>query len=356
MKLMTILGTRPEIIRLSRIIPKLDEVCQHILVNTRQNFAQNMNDIFFSGLGIRTPDYSYQTYTIGGILTHTEQAIYHESLLKGGKPDKVLILGDTNSGLSALIAKRMGIKVYHMEAGNRCFDDVVPEEVNRRVIDHCSDVLMPYTERSRHNLLREGIPANSIYVIGNPIKEVIDYYKEAIAGSTILDELGVRTNKYILATVHRAETVEDRDRLTNLVNALSLLAEEYGLPVISGTHPRTRQRLKEWDIGSDKVIFHEPFGFFDFVTLELNARCVITDSGTVPEECCVFNIPSVTVRYVTERPETVETGGNILVGTNYEDIAGAVNLVLNSKVKWQPPAEYLVPGVSDRVVKIIMGV
>lgn len=356
MKVMTILGTRPEIIRLSRIIPKLDEYCEHILVNTRQNYDRQLNDIFFKDLGLREPDHSFETHTIGGILTCTEQVLYQHYIVHDSKPDKVLILGDTNSGLSALIAKRMGIPVYHMEAGNRCYDDIVPEEVNRRVIDHCSDVLMPYTNRSRDNLLSEGISHNRIYVTGNPINEVVQYYNDKILRSKVLNELKLTAKSYFLTTVHRAETVEDRDKLSSLVFTMSKLVEEYEIPLIFSVHPRTKQKMKEWDISSDNITFHEPFGFFDFTQLELNAKCVITDSGTVQEECCIYNVPSVTVRDVTERPETIEAGSNILAGTDYSKISDTVKLVLQNNKHWQPPQEYLVSDVSDRVLKIILGV
>lgn len=355
MKVMTILGTRPEIIRLSCVIPKLDKHCQHILVNTRQNYDISLNDVFFRDLGLRQPDHSLDVRTIGGILTACEQMIYKEYLLHNQKPDRVLILGDTNSALSALIAKRMGIIVYHMEAGNRCYDDRVPEEVNRRIIDHCSDVLMPYTERSRTNLLREGIAGQRIYVIGNPIYEVIKHYSRQIGASNVLDELSLARHKYFLVTAHRQENVDNRERLTDIITACSLLAEEYGLPVVFSRHPRTAEKMAEWDIGSSTVMVCEPFSFFDFIMLEKNARCVLTDSGTVQEECCILKVPNVTIRDVTERPETIECGSNMLAGVEPTKIMTAVKTQLAQKCTWQPPTGYMDKNVSDKVLKIILG-
>ena len=355
MKVMTILGTRPEIIRLSCIIPKLDECCDHILVNTRQNYDPSLNAIFFRDLGLRNPNYNLDVQTIGGILTACEQVIYKEYLLRNQKPDRVLILGDTNSGLSAVIAKRMGIPVYHMEAGNRCFDDRVPEETNRRIIDHCSDILMPYTERSRANLLREGIASQNIYVTGNPIYEVIKHYAKQISNCKVLEELNLTPHQYFLVTAHRQENVNNRERLTDIITACSLLADEYGLPIVFSRYPNTAKKMAEWDIGSDVIMFHEPFGFFDFITLQKNALCMITDSGTVQEECCILKVPNVTIRDVTERPETIECGSNMLAGVDPTKIMMAVKTQLAQKNTWQPPAGYLDKNVSDKVLRIVLG-
>ena len=245
MKMMTILGTRPEIIRLSRIIPLLDRCCEHVLVHTGQNYDPTLYDIFFEELGIRPPDHLLECRSesvmgqIGEILTECERIIQAE------KPDRLLVLGDTNSALSAIVAKRMGITVYHMEAGNRCYDDRVPEEVNRRIIDHCSDILLPYTERSRANLLREGIPGERIYVTGNPIKEVLDHYAQQIEASNALKIFGLVTGRYFLVTLHRAENVDVEERLNKFVEALHKLYVEYKLPVICSLHPRTRNWLQK---------------------------------------------------------------------------------------------------------------
>jgi len=355
MKIMTILGTRPEIIRLSRIIPLLDETSSHILVHTGQNYEPTLYDIFFKELGLRTPDHVLQCRSntlmgqVSSILTETEKILFAE------KPDRLLILGDTNSALSAFAAKRMGIPVYHMEAGNRCFDDRVPEEVNRRIVDHTSDILMPYTERSRANLLREGIASSRIFVTGNPIKEVLDHYKPQIDSSQILEKLGLHSDNYFLITLHRAENVDNPQRLSQFIDALSLLHEEYDLPIICSLHPRTRSQLEKQGKLLLGVHAIDPQGLFDFVHLELNAKCVLTDSGTVQEECCIFNVPAVTLRDVTERPETIEVGSNMLSGGTHETILSCVKTVLGQPLSWNPPPEYMVTDVSNAVVKIVLG-
>jgi UDP-N-acetylglucosamine 2-epimerase (non-hydrolysing) len=244
-----------------------------------------------------------------------------------------------------------------MEAGNRCYDDRVPEEVNRRIIDHCSDILLPYTERSRHNLLREGIPGEHIYVTGNPIYEVIQHYDSQIRQSTILADLGLQPGKYFLVTMHRAENVDIEGRLVGLTKSLELIHKEYNLPVIVSTHPHTKARLFQFGltINIEDIHFLPPFGFFDFITLERNACCVLSDSGTVQEECCIFGIPNVTIRDVTERPETLESGSNILSSAQPERVLTCVEVVLSFKSKWRPPQEYLEPKVSEKVVKIVLG-
>jgi UDP-N-acetylglucosamine 2-epimerase (non-hydrolysing) len=355
MKIVTILGTRPEIIRLSRIIPLLDEMVEHVLVHTGQNFNVNLSDVFFAELGVRQPDHHLAVQgestgsQIAQILTGSERILASE------RPDRLLVLGDTNSALSAIIAKRMGIPVYHMEAGNRCYDDRVPEETNRRIIDHSSDVLMPYTERSRANLLREGIAGDRIFVTGNPIFEVIQHYDPAISRSTVLDRLQLRPREFCLVTLHRAENVDDPDRLERFASALELINGELGVPVIVSTHPRTRSRLDklERSYGSDRLRFVEPFGFFDFIALERQARIVLSDSGTVQEECAIFGIPNVTLRDVTERPETMECGSNVLSGSEPEAILRCAKMVLAREPRWHAPPAYLTPAVSDIVLKIL---
>jgi UDP-N-acetylglucosamine 2-epimerase (non-hydrolysing) len=357
MKIMTILGTRPEIIRLSLMIKKFDQACEHVLVHTGQNFDPNLSAIFFQQLGLRQPDHFLgvrgETFgeQIGKIFAASEQVILSE------KPDRLLLLGDTNSALAAIVAKRLGIPVYHLEAGNRCYDDRVPEEVNRRIIDHSSDILMPYTERSRQNLLREGIPGERVYVIGNPIFEVIQHYDPQIRQATVLSDLGLEAKKYFLVTMHRAENVDIEERLHCLALSLDQLQRKYSIPVVVSTHPHTRQRMQASGIGmnNERIRFLQPFGFFDFITLERNARCLISDSGTVQEECAIFGVPNVTIRDVTERPETIECGSNILSGAAPEDILRCVDLVLNLRDHWSAPREYLVESVSDTVLKICLG-
>ena len=356
MKILTILGTRPEIIRLSRIIAKLDNQCDHVIVHTCQNYDFELNEIFFQQLGVRKPDHFLNAKGTFGeqvsiILAQIEKVLHKE------KPDKFLVLGDTNSSMAAIMAKRMGIPVYHMEAGNRCYDDHVPEEVNRRIIDHSSDVLLPYTERSRANLLREGIEGQRIYVTGNPIYEVIQYYNEQVQKSSILKELNLEAQQYFLVTMHREENVDVKERLTGVVNALNRLQAEYDVPVIISTHPRTKKRMKEFGIQIDnkEIRFMSPFGFFEFIALERNALCVISDSGTVQEECAIFNVPTVTIRDVTERPETIECGSNILSGTETKSIVQCVKTVLTLKKDWIPPRDYTRENVSELIVRNLIG-
>jgi UDP-N-acetylglucosamine 2-epimerase (non-hydrolysing) len=354
MKILTILGTRPEIIRLSRIIEKLDALGKQVLVHTGQNFDANLSDIIFEQLGLRPPDHHLGARGSFGeqlavILSKTE------TILKAEKPDRFLVLGDTNSSLAAVVAKRLHIPVYHMEAGNRCFDDRVPEEVNRRVIDHSSDVLLPYTERARMNLLREGIPGERIHVTGNPIREIIESHRPKVAKSNALAGLNLRPKRYFLATIHREENVDVPDRLKSLVDALRRVQKKYALPVIVSTHPRTRLRLDESRLRSTnkEIRFLPPFGFFEFIALEEKALCVLSDSGTVQEECCIFRVPNVTLRDVTERPETVECGSNMLGGADPGSVLKCVQTMLGRDPDWRIPPEYLVRNVSDTVAKII---
>ena len=357
MKVMTILGTRPEIIRLSRVIPLLDTLCDHVLVHTGQNFDPALSDVFFEEMGVRKPDHmlgireASPMAQIGAILSGCGKLIEQE------RPDRLLLLGDTNSALSAIAAKRAGVAVYHMEAGNRCYDDRVPEEVNRRVIDHASDVLLPYTERSRANLLREGIPGERIYVTGNPIKEVLDHFEGRIGESRVLQSLALTPSGYFLATLHRAENVDTDGRLLGFVDAFRRLSAEHGIPVVVSLHPRTRSRLERLGVppSGGGVRMLAPFGLFDFVRLEQSARCVLSDSGTVQEECCIFRVPNVTLRDVTERPETLEVGSNMLSGGDPETILACVRTVLHHPFEWTPPAEYLATGVSATVARIVLG-
>lgn len=353
MKILTIMGTRPEIIRLSLIIPKLDKVCKHHLVHTGQSYDYNMSKVFFEELGIRKPNTFFNVKSdtaaaqIGKIFLKTE------AIINKFKPDKLLILGDTNSALSAFVAKRMGIPVYHMEAGNRCFDDKVPEEVNRRTIDHSSDILMPYTDRSRANLIREGIASQRIFVTGNPIFEVLEKCRN-IYFSRELEKLNLEPDKYFLVTVHREENVLNKHRLWDILTACSNITQIH--PVIFSRHPRTASIMELHKMDFPSIDFHEPFGFRDFLELESKAACVITDSGTVTEECCIEHIRCVTVRDTTERPETVECGSNIIAGTDTKSIIRCVKAALDSPANWIVPPEYLRADVSDTVIKILLGV
>jgi UDP-N-acetylglucosamine 2-epimerase (non-hydrolysing) len=356
MKILTILGTRPEIIRLSEVIRILDREAEHVLAHTGQNYDARLSDQFFEELNVRQPDehmgvrHEGLGAQIGGILTASE------SLLRKHRPDRLLILGDTNSGLSAIIARRLGVPVYHMEAGNRCFDDRVPEEINRRVIDHCSSVLMPYTERSRANLLAEGIAGDRVFVTGNPIKDVMDGHRDRVAASRALDSLGLTTGKYFLATFHRAENVDHQARLAQLLEAFARVHRAHGLPVVCSVHPRTRAKIDAFGLRPGQgLVFAEPFGFADFLRLESSAFCTLSDSGTVQEEACIMGVPNVTIRDVTERPETLECGSNILAGCDPDRILAAVTLATRPGRRWTPPAEYLRTGVADTVCRIVLG-
>lgn len=356
MKVMTIFGTRPEIIRLSIVMRLLDQYCEHTTVHTGQNFDRQLSDIFLNELQVREPDENLGIRSTsfgaqaGRIIELTDAA------LERHRPDRVLILGDTNSGLSAVPAARRGIPVFHMEAGNRCFDDRVPEEVNRRIIDHSSKFLLPYTESSRRNLLAEGIDIDRIFVTGNPIYEVLRANSERIDGSTALDVQSVGPREYFLSTIHRAENVDDAVRLEGIMEGMVKIAESFKMPVLVSLHPRTAEKLDRFGLRpGDNVRLLEPLGFFDFVKLEQNAFCVLTDSGTVQEECAIFRVPNVTVRDVTERPETVECGSNILSGADPASMLRCARIATAGSREWNPPDEYLWPKVSQTVAKIVLG-
>ncbi len=353
---MTILGTRPEIIRLSRVIPLLDAASEHTLVDTGQNYDDRLSALFFRELQVRRPDVTLcaRGATFGEQIAQILARI--EKVFKERQPDRVLILGDTNSGLSAVIARRLGIPVYHMEAGNRCYDFRVPEEGNRRIIDHVSSILLPYTNRSRENLLREGFAPQNVLVTGNPIFEVMEAFADEIDASPVLENLGVHAGKYFLVTLHRAENVDVENRLCGAIEALARLHAEYGFPVLCSLHPRTRARLAEFNIDVDQagLKFFEPFGFFDFVRLEKSAFCVLSDSGTVQEEACILRVPNVTLRDVTERPETVECGSNVLAGCNPDTILPLVKLVTSRTPAWSIPPDYLASDVASTVARILL--
>ena len=351
-KVLTILGTRPEIIRLSCIIPKLDAACDHYVLHTGQNYDNNLSELFFQELELRKPnkiiDSKSQSFgeQLGKIFIGVEQAINEFN------PTKVLVLGDTNSGLSAFIVERFNIPVYHMEAGNRCNDLKVPEEKNRKVIDAISTYNLPYTELSRQNLLREGVPNNKIAVTGNPIKEVINKYQNKISQSSILAKLNLQPKDYVIVTAHRAENVDDDIRLKSIFAALQEIAKEY--KVVFSCHPRTRDKIQKFNVNTDNIIVSEPFGFFDFVNLEQNCFMAISDSGTVQEEMCLFKIPTVTIRDTTERPETVWCGSNVISGLDKTNIIACFNRMKLSNRNWEVPVEYDRDNVSDVVVNMLL--
>lgn len=356
MKILTILGTRPEIIRLSLIIKKLDKLgIKNTIIHTGQNYDSKLSDIFFKDLDLREPDYhlGIKENTVGAqigkIIEKSEDVILKE------KPGILLVLGDTNSALSAISAARHKIPIMHMEAGNRCFDWRVPEEKNRLIIDHISDWLLPYTERSKENLIREGISSEFIFVSGNPITEILEFYKDKIGKSDILNKLSLKKKDYFLVTAHREENVDDADTLDVIIQGLNLVAEKFNKDIVFSVHPRTKSKLSKTKITlSKKIKISEPFGFFDFVKLEKDALCVISDSGTVQEECSLLKTPTVTIRETTERPETVECGSNILSGTsNPKKILDSVIHMLNLSNDWISPYEKDT-NVSDKIIKFIL--
>lgn len=354
---MTVFGTRPEIIRLSLIIQRLDALCEQTLVHTGQNFDPNLSDVFFRELGLRQPDVHLDVQTgdfadqVGQILSRVGKSMTQVN------PDRVLILGDTNSGLAAIVAARLGIPVFHLEAGNRCYDDRVPEEINRRIIDHSSSILMPYTHRSKENLLREGIDRDRIFVVGNPIYEVLQTYGDRAQPDIVLKRLGLNRGGYFLVTLHRAENVNDASRLANMLDGLRRLHESWEAPIVVSLHPHTADRMSRYGLQTDSngIRLLKPLGFLDFVGLERNSRCVLTDSGTVQEECCILGIPNVTLRDVTERPETIECGSNILTGSDPDAIVRATSVALRSPAAWPVPSEYTTPQASFTVAKIVLG-
>ncbi len=357
MKVMTIFGTRPEIIRLSLVMKILDQHCEHTTVHTGQNFEESLSDIFIRDMEIRNPDVHLGIRSTSFGEQAGQIIAKVDAILEQYQPEKVLILGDTNSALSAIVAARRGIPVFHMEAGNRCFDDRVPEEINRRIVDHSSTILLPYTERSRDNLVAEGIERERIYVTGNPIFEVLNNFAEKIDESASLEDHSVQPFEYFLVTLHRAENVGTSERLESIFKGFSAIAEKFEKLVLITVHPRTAQQLDHFGINpqSGRIKLLKPLGFFDFVKLEKNSLAVLTDSGTVQEECSIFGIPNVTLRDVTERPETIESGSNILSGADADSILRAVSLAISQPANWSPPPEYLVRNVSQTVSKIVLG-
>jgi len=354
LKILTLAGTRPELIRLCLVIKKLDELVNHIFVFTNQNYTHTLSTIFFEELSIRKPDYCFENhgYSLTEFLSNA--MIEFEKILLKEKPDKILILGDTNSGLLSLIAKKMNIPVYHMESGNRCLDQRVPEETNRKIIDHLSTVNMPYTENSKQNLLSEGFHKNIVFKTGNPIYEVLKFYESSINNSNILNKLCLKEKEFVLVTSHRTENVDNIESLSNITQAINKIAEQF--KVVFSLHPRTKDKLLKFNLKfSDNIIFSEPFGFFDFVKLEQQAKMVISDSGTCQEECCILGVPSVTIRETTERQETIECGSTILSGTEYNAIINAFDITLKVNNKWIVPEDYLTNNVSDIVINILIG-
>jgi len=354
MKVMSIFGTRPEIIRLSRIFPLLDKHFVHIMVNTNQNYTKNLNSIFFTELELRKPDYNLKISTenygteVAQIISKCEKVILKE------KPDVILILGDTNSGLSAIPASHYGIPIVHLEAGMRAYDVRMPEEKNRVLIDHLSTILLPYTNYSRENLIRENIHPSKINVVGNPIVEVIEYFSKKIEKSKILEKMKLTNNDFFLVTAHRSENVDDVENLKIIFEALNKIHKKYKKRIIYPMHPRTLSKIKNLSLPKYLEII-KPLGFFDFTKLEKNAFCLITDSGTVPEETMYFKKPCVTIRNSTERPETIEMGSNVLSGLNSDDIFDCVNQITSITPDWIWNSSLGDGRTASKVVNIIRG-
>ncbi|ASK56492.1 UDP-N-acetylglucosamine 2-epimerase (non-hydrolyzing) [Vibrio cholerae] len=359
LKVVTVVGTRPEIIRLSRTIAKLDQYCEHILVHTGQNYDYELNQIFFDDLGIRSPDRFLECAGASAAETMAQVISKADKLFEEIKPDAVLILGDTNSALSAIPAKRKKIPIFHMEAGNRCFDLRVPEEINRKIVDHISDVNMPYSDIAREYLLSEGIKPDLIVKTGSPMDEVLSFYEEKIAESTVLERLELIKEEYFLVSVHREENVDSEKNIHKYVHVLNTLAEKYQLPIIVSTHPRTRKKIELLDLKFHKLVnLMKPLGFSDYVNLQNNAKVVLSDSGTITEESSILNFPAINIRDAQERPEGFEEGAVMFTGMSIERILQAIDILANqtrgversiNKVK-----DYIAPNVSDKVLRTIL--
>jgi len=356
--IVTVVGTRPEIIRLSRVIARLDESVNHIFVHTGQNYDPKLNDIFFEELKVRKPDYylDVDTSSLGAVMGDTLKKI--EEVFIKHKPDGVAILGDTNSAVAALLAKRMHIPVYHMEAGNRSFDENVPEESNRRMVDHVSDFNLPYNSYSYENLRNEGIHPRRLLKTGSPMREIIEHYRADIEASNILTDLGLTKDGYFLVSAHRQENVDNPARLSDLLETLKAIHEEWKIPVMVSTHPRTRKQLENLPgyVETPGVIFHEPFGFMAYNKLQLNALAVISDSGTISEESSILGIPAITIRDSMERPEALEVAGVVMTGLKRDNvIAGLKEAIANPpKANRTLPEGYEVQNFAERVVRFIL--
>ena len=355
LKVVTIVGTRPEIIRLSRLIPKLDEYTDHILVHNGQNSDPRLNEVFFEDLELRAPDYYLNVDTssmgsvMGDVIKKSEEVFLKE------KPDAVMILGDTNSAIAAIVAERLHIPVYHMEAGNRSFDNNVPEELNRKMVDHVASFNLPYNDYSMRNLLAEGIHPRFIQKTGSPIREIYEHYESKIAASTAVEDLGLTPNGYFLVSVHRQENVDLPERLTKVVDCLLAVRDHWNLPVVVSTHPRTKVRLEALNrSGLEGITFHEPFGYLDYNKLQLDAKCVISDSGTINEESAIAGFPAAALRDATERPESLEVGSTMITGLAPEVLIAGVTMATQQKTPPLLPEGYESKAFSSRVLTYLL--
>ena len=360
LKVMTIVGTRPELIKMSRVIAEFDRHTQHVLVHTGQNYDHELNQVFFDDLGIRKPDHflaavgENAAQTIGQVIIKSDQVMEQE------KPDAVLLYGDTNSCLSVLSAKRRKIPVFHMEAGNRCFDQRVPEELNRKVLDHLSDINMVLSEHARRYLIAEGVRPETIVKTGSHMREVLDHYMPNIQASDVLGRLGLSSGRYFLVSMHREENVDVPENLRNLLDSLNALAEAYGFPVIVSTHPRTAKRLEDINHSAPHALvrFVKPFGFLDYNKLQMEAACVVSDSGTITEESSLLNLPAITIRNAHERPEGMDVGTLIMSGLDPEHVLDAVKVVMTQHQRGpssaRPVPDYEAVNVSQQVLRVVM--
>lgn len=355
-KVMVIVGTRPEIIRLAHTIQKMENFFEVVFVHTGQNYDYNLNEIFFRDLNLRKPDYYLETpgehlgQTMGNVIAKSYEVMLKE------KPDALLILGDTNSGLSAISAKRLKIPIFHMEAGNRCFDFNVPEEINRKIIDHVSDINLAYTENARRYLMSEGMKNDFVYVTGSPMAEVLEINKEKIEKSQVLNDLKIENRKYFVVSSHREENLDVADNFETLVSSLNVVAETYKMPIIFSTHPRTAKKIKEKGIIFNELIRNiEPLGFFDYIKLQTNAYCVLSDSGTISEEATILNFPAVSIRTSSERPEALDAGSIVLGGIDVENMQGAIKIAVETydENRINPVQDYRDTNVSDKVIRIV---
>lgn len=360
LKVMTVVGTRPEIIRLSRVMAKLDAsaAIEHIIVHTGQNYDYELNQIFFDDLAIRKPDYFLNAAGAGATETIGQILIKIDPLLEELKPDAFMVLGDTNSCLCAIPAKKRHIPIFHMEAGNRCFDQRVPEETNRKIVDHIADINLTYSDIAREYLLREGLPADRIIKTGSPMFEVLDHYKDAIAASDVLERLGLEENKFFVVSCHREENVNSKHKFDNFINTLNLISEKYGMPVIVSTHPRTRKMLDSKQIPfRPEIQFLKPLGFNDYNALQMKSYAVLSDSGTISEESSILNFPALNIREAHERPEAMEETAVMMVGLNEDRIMQGLlhleGLDRNSRL-FRRVNDYSMPNVSDKMVRIII--
>lgn len=360
LKVMTIVGTRPELIKMSRVIAEFDQHTNHVLVHTGQNYDFELNQVFFDDLGIRKPDHFLEA--VGDNVAQTIARVIEKSdaVMEQEKPDAIMLYGDTNSCLAVLAAKRRKIPVFHMEAGNRCFDQRVPEELNRKVLDHLSDINMVLTEHARRYLIAEGIPSEMIIKTGSHMHEVLEYYKPAIEKSGVLARLGLTSNKFFIVSAHREENVDTPQNLIDLVETLNALAKEYDVPVIVSTHPRTKKRLDALELGelNPHIQFLKPFGFCDYIKLQTEALCVISDSGTITEESSLLNLPAITIRNAHERPEGMDAGTLIMSGLKKERVLDAVRVTIaqyNKNTRVVPAVEdYEGGAVSKKVLRIVL--